>query len=144
MLNNLSKFFEETLSDLKCQDDTKAYIISIFTKNITAQHDLSKYSVTLMFSQARNNHDFLLYQNLGDWIFFQNTINEMHLKHASKEYYDTVARLSYTSCYKIVNRKWKLFEELSDNFTFLENQTKSKLSSIKLSLYQDNYIVHDD
>ncbi len=144
MADNISKFFEEVLSDLTCQDDTKAYIISIFNKYISARHDLSKDSVTLLFSQARHNHDFLSYQNLGDWIFFQNTINGAHLKNASKDYYDTVARLSYNSCYKLINKKWKLFEELSDNFILLEDQTKSKFKSTKILFYRDNYISRVD
>jgi len=142
--DNISKFFEEVLSDLTCQDDTKAYIISIFNKYISAQHDLSKNSVTLLFSQARHNHDFLTYQNLGDWIFFQNTLNGSYLRDASKDYYDTIARLSYNSCYKLINKKWKLFEELSDNFIILEDQTKSKFKSTKILFYRDNYIARDD
>lgn len=144
MADNISKFFEEVLSDLTCQDDTKAYIISIFNKYISAQHDLSKNSVTLLFSQARHNHDFLTYQNLGDWIFFQNTLNGSYLRDASKDYYDTIARLSYNSCYKLINKKWKLFEELSDNFIILEDQTKSKFKSTKILFYRDNYIARDD
>jgi hypothetical protein len=142
--NTLSDMFEELLSDLTCQKDTQAYIVSIYNKYISARHDLSKDSITLLFAQARNNHDFLTYQNLGDWIFFQNTLNGKHLKNASKDYYDTVARLSYSSCYKLLNRKWKLFEELSDNFLILEEQAKSKFTKLNLPLQMDMNISHDD
>jgi hypothetical protein len=129
---NLTNFFDELLTDLECQRDTKAYIINIYVKYRTAQFDLSKDSVTLLFAQARSKQDFLSYQNLGDWIFFSNTIAPAHLKFASKDYYDTIARLSYFSCYKLINKQWKLFEELSDNFLLLENQVKNKLNSISL------------
>lgn len=127
---NVTNFFEEMLNDLECQKDTQAYIIGIYGKYKTAKFDLSKDSVTLLFSQARSKQDFLTYQNLGDWIFFANTIAPAHLRFASKDYYDTVARLSYYSCYRLINRQWKLFEELSDNFLRLENQVKKKLGSI--------------
>lgn len=127
---NVTTFFEEVLNDLECHRDTKAYIISIYGKYQTAQFDLSKDSVTVLFAQARSNQDFLTYQNLGDWIFFANTLAPKHLHHASKDYYDTVARLSYYSCYKLINRQWKLFEELSDNFNSLESQVKKKLHSV--------------
>ena len=127
---NVTKYFEEMLNDLECQQDTKAYIIGIFGKYKTAEFDLSKDSITLLFSQARNKQDFLSYQNLGDWIFFANTIAPAHLQFASKDYYDTVARLSYYSCYRLINRQWKLFEELSDNFLRLEYQVKKKIGSI--------------
>ena len=124
---NISSFFDELLNDLHCQRDTKAYIVSIYGKYKTAEFDLSKDSVTLLFAQARSKQDFLGYQNLGDWIFFANTLAPSHLRFASKDYYDTVARLSYYSCYKLINRQWKLFEELSDNFLKLESQVKNKL-----------------
>lgn len=125
--NDLTKFFEEMLSDLACQQDTKAYIISIFSKYRSSDCDYSKYSVTSLFAQARNNHDFLTYQNLGDWIFFINTLAPKHFSHASKDYYDTVARLSYYSCYRLINRQWKLFEELADNLIILEDQIKNRI-----------------
>lgn len=125
--NNITKLFDELLIDLDCQHDTRAYIISIYGKYKTAQFDLSKDSITLRFAQARTNQDFLTYQTLGDWIFFANTIAPDHLRFASKDYYDTVARLSYYSCYRLINRQWKLFEELSDNFITLEEKVKTRL-----------------
>lgn len=124
---NITSFFEDLLRDIECRQDTRAYIISIYGKYKSAEFDLSKDSITLMYAQARNKQDFLTYQNLADWIFFSNTIAPEHLRAASKDYYDTVARFSYYSCYRLINRQWKLFEELSDNFLLLENQVKHKL-----------------
>ena len=129
---NITNFFEDLLSDIECQRDTKAYIISIYGKFRSADYDLSNHSVTLLFAQARSKHDFLSYQNLGDWIFFSNTMAPAHLHDASIEYYQTVARLSYYSCYKLINRQWKLFEELSDNLPKLEYQVKNKLTKFSL------------
>lgn len=137
---NISSFFDELLNDLHCQSDTKAYIVSIYGKYKTAEFDLSKDSVTLLFSQARSKQDFLAYQNLGDWIFFSNTIAPQHLQHASKDYYDTVARLSYYSCYKLINRQWKLFEELADDFLVLENEVKKRLPQLNARTSEGIYI----
>ena len=137
---NITSFFEELLIDLQCQRDTKAYIISIYGKYKSAEFDLSKDSVTLMFAQARSKHDFLSYQNLGDWIFFANTIAPQHLQSATKDYYDTVARLSYYSCYKLINGQWKLFEELADDFLTLEEQVKNRLPKLNTQIYEDTYI----
>lgn len=125
---NLTTFFDEVLAELPCQSDTKAYIISVFTKYKSPEFDLSKDSVTLTFSQARNKQDFLTFQNLGDWIFFSKTFAPNHLQNASEDYYRTIGRLSYYSCYKLINRQWKLFEEIADNFIILEEQTKKLLS----------------
>jgi hypothetical protein len=140
---NISSFFDELLNDLHCHRDTKAYIVSIYGKYKTAEFDLSKDSVTLLFAQARSKQDFLAYQNLGDWIFFANTIAPQHLQFASKDYYDTVAKLSYYSCYKLINRQWKLFEELADDFSSLEEQVKSRLPKLNaqtsVGIYIDPY-----
>lgn|SRR5574337_163806 len=137
---NISSFFDELLSDLQCQNDTKAYIVSIYGKYKTAEFDLSKDSITLLFAQARNKQDFLTYQNLGDWIFFANTIAPRHLQFASKDYYDTVARLSYYSCYKLINKQWKLFEELADDFLNLETQVRERLPQLNMRMTEGIYI----
>jgi hypothetical protein len=137
---NISSFFDELLCDLHCQRDTKAYIVSIYGKYKSAEFDLSKDSVTLLFAQARDKQDFLGYQNLGDWIFFANTIAPQHLQHASKDYYDTVARLSYYSCYKLINREWKLFEELADDFLSLEEQVRKRLPKLNTQTSEGIYI----
>jgi hypothetical protein len=129
---NISNFFEELLADINCRQDTRAYIASIYGKYKSAEYDLSKDSVTLLFAQARSKQDFCAYQNLGDWIFFTNTIAPNYLNKASKDYYDTVARVSYYSCYKLINKEWKLFEELADDFLSIENQVKHKLLPISL------------
>lgn len=131
-MDKVTNFFEEILKDIKCQQDTKAYIVGIYGKFKSANFDLSKDSITVAFSQARSKQDFLIYQNLGDWIFFANTVAPNHLQFASKDYYDTVARLSYYSCYRLINRQWKLFEELADSFPNLEAQVKTRVGGLLL------------
>ncbi|HEY5267698.1 MAG TPA: hypothetical protein VII94_01025 [Candidatus Saccharimonadales bacterium] len=137
---NISGFFDELLVDLKCQPDTRSYIIGIYGKYNTAEFDFSQDSVTLLFSQARDKQDFLTYQNLGDWIFFANTVAPQHLKNASKDYYDTVARLSYYSCYRLIKCQWKLFEELADDFLNLEEQVKRRLPKLNNQISVGTYI----
>lgn len=137
---NIGSFFDELLIDLECHSDTRAYIVSIYEKFVTTEFDLSKDSVTLRFAQARSKQDFLTYQNLGDWIFFSNTIAPQHLQFASKEYYDTIARLSYYSCYKLINRQWVLFEELADDFLALEEQVKIRIPKLSAQTFEGNYI----
>lgn len=127
---NVTKFFEELLNDIGCQPDTKSYIIGIYDKYRNTKTDLSKDSITLLFSEAKLKQDFRLHQNIADWIFFSNTLMPQHLKSATKSYYDTVARISYYTCYRLINRQWRLFEELSDNFVTLEHQVKDKLKNL--------------
>jgi len=124
--SHISIYFEEKLSDLKCQRDTKSYIIGIFSKYQTIKFDYSQYSVGMMFSQARENNNFSMYQNLADYIFFTNIFNSQNFKHASKDYYDTIGKLSYYSCYRII-KEWRCFEEMADQFNLLEKQVKNSL-----------------
>lgn len=116
IVNNLNGFFSQTLNDLPCQDDTKAYIIGIFSKYRSQDFDLSKDNLTLLYAQAHFNQDFLVYQTLGDWIFYAKTMHPTHLTRASEDYYYNLGRLSYHSCYRLINRQWKLFEQLADEY----------------------------
>jgi len=137
---NINGFFDELLDDLKCQKDTRSYIVGIFGKYRSTEFDFSKDSIGDLFCQARNKHDFSLYQNLGDWLFFSNSIAPQHLQFASKDYYDNIARLSYYSCYKLINGQWRLFEELADNLPNLEEQVKNRLPKLSLQSSVGTYI----
>lgn len=123
----ITNFFEELLEDLHCQRDTKSYIISIYGKYKTAEFDLSKDSVTLMFAQARDKQDFLTYQNLGDWLFFTKCMFPNFLKNASENYYDNIAQLSYYNCYRII-RSWKIYEQLADEYVPLTKEIRKILN----------------
>lgn len=116
--NSINSFFDESLIDLKCQQDTKSYIIGIYGKYKTAEFDLSQDSVTLLFAQGRNKQDFLTYQNLGDWLFYTKSMFPASLKNASENYYDNIAKLSYYNCYRMI-KSWKIYEELADEYTNL-------------------------
>lgn len=124
--NNITKFFEEKLSDLECEEETRSYIIGIYSK-FKIDNDLSKNSITLLYADAKYSQDFVIFQKLGDYIFFSQTITPGYLKHASKEYYNTIAKLSYYSCYRLTNRKLNVYKNIGDNFEHLENQVKIKL-----------------
>jgi len=140
LYKNISSFFDELLSDLNCQEDTKSYIISIYGRYKTADFDLSQDSLTLLFSQARNKRDFLLYQNIADWIFYTRTLAPQFLKYASQDYYETIARLSYYSCYKLTKNQWKCYEQLADEFLSLEEQVKKRIPKLTTN-FDHMYII---
>ena len=127
---NILNFFEDLLKDLDCPVDTKTYIISIFDKYKFVKDDLSKDSITLLFIEATQKQSFSIYQNIGDWIFFANIFAPKHLKNASKNYYDTIAKKSYMSCFHLVNKQWQLFKDMSENFNDLEKKVNVKFKKI--------------
>lgn len=113
--SNLEKFFSERTKYLTiCQEPTKAYITNVFTK--CAKNDLSKEILTLVFAKAKMENKYELFQSLGDWILFAKSMYPESLRYASSEYYNALAQISYLRCYRILDKKWVLFEELADQF----------------------------
>ncbi len=123
-MNDLIVFFSKQLEDLECDDITRAYIISIFTKYKTSIDDLSKDSITLLYSEAKFRADFVLFNNIGDWLFLCNSIFPEHLNATSQKYYISIGQSSYYSCYKLLNKQMKLFEMMADNFNQLSLNTR--------------------
>jgi len=113
---DLTSFFSDLFQDLPCEENTRAYIINLFTQYRSAQFDLSKESIGLAFLTARNKNDFLLYQTIGDWVFFASSLYPESLRHANQDYYFDLGRLSYFSCYRLLNRSWQSYERLADSF----------------------------
>jgi len=124
----LEEYFSQELKLLNCSQEAKSYIIGIFVDYKSNKNDLSTYSLTILYNNAKQNQDFKTFQNIGDWIFYLDNYHKQYLNNASREYYETLARLSYYSCYKLINKQWKLFEELADNYQNIISQTNKLLN----------------
>lgn len=131
MVDNFQKlntFFGDILSELPCQSDTRAYIVGVFERQKKPDWQLAHNSITLTFAQAREKQDFITFQNLADYIFFIKTFAPAHFQDASEDYYRTIGQISYYNCYRLINKQWRCFEELADQFTLLENETRHLLT----------------
>lgn len=129
--HDLDAVFSSVLEGLDCRNDTRAYIIGIYSQHNNPTIDLSHHNLTLTFLQARHNYNFYDHQKIGDWIFFVNSMFPQFFDD-NAEYYRNMARLSYYSCYKLINKKWPLYEELADRFITLEEEAKEKLATISI------------
>jgi len=119
-------FDKNVVQNLNCEYQTKSYIVSIFNKFKSSEEDYSKKSITLVWATAKEKNSFSSYQSLADWLFWTKSIFPEHLaKHSSEEYSDVIAQLSYWQCYKMINKQWKLYEELSDNFPLLVSECRN-------------------
>jgi hypothetical protein len=127
--SNLNSFFQEVFEDLNCREDTKAYITSVFAKYKTSHFDFSKDSITLVYANAKQNSDFYTFQNIADWLFFARSFVPEHLSFASTEYYQSIGRLSYYSCYQLTRRQLSFYENLADDFVKLELETRKILTN---------------
>lgn len=126
-MTSLTNWFEESLQDLKINDITRAYVVGVFASFRTSKPDLSNHSITLLFAQARQNNSFLEYQKIGDWIFWSSVWAREHLNSASFDYYQSVGQISYYSCYRLLQRQLKVFEELADRFPYLSEKSRQLL-----------------
>lgn len=124
---NLNDFFSEVLTDLSCERETQSYIVSVFCKYKSSSFDLSNQSLTILYSIGKSKMDFNTFQNIGDWIMFCGSLTPGSLKDASEDYYNQLAQISYYNCFRIINKKWVLFEELSDNFVEIRKEIQQKL-----------------
>lgn len=121
---DLNLFFFDELKKLDCNYTTKAYIVNMLCRFNHSTTDLSKESITLLYAQAKYRQDFNIFDNIGSWIFFCNTFYPEHLNNASQDYYYSIGKSSYYSCYNIINRKWKLYKELSERFAELSEDMR--------------------
>jgi hypothetical protein len=120
---SLNDYFQIELQKLECEDELKVYIISIFSKYKTSENDLSKQSLTIEYASAKFKRDFAKFQDIGDWIFYTNTLYPESLNNASRNYYYSVGQMSYYSCYTMV-RDWKLYEQMADRFIDLSETSR--------------------
>lgn len=127
---DLNIFFTELLKDINCQDTTRAYLINLYTTFKDSTYDLSDQNIGLYFLQSKNTNNFANLQNIGDYIFFSQTMMPSYLQ--PQNYYQDIARLSYYACYKLINRQWILYMELADTLPTLQQQTIEKLHHLQI------------
>ena len=122
---------DQEVDALPCQNVTKAYIKGIYKDFIRAEKVPNHSSITILYAEAKFSYDFEKFRSLADWLFYLKTLYPEHLNAASPDYYDAVAQNSYYRCYVIVNRQWKVFEELADQFEEISQAMSSRLTLSK-------------
>ena len=128
-IKRLDDWFANQLTDIKCSPMAKAYITGVFaTKN--ADFVMSKNeSIVLAFHYAKESGDFLSFQKIGDWVLWVDSVNPTFIK-GHHEITETIARLSYFSCHRIMRGKWPIYEELADNFPQIVNDIRVRMLKI--------------
>jgi len=125
LLNDFDEIVKNLLQGLKCsRNETKSYIDGIFKQFVKAEKTPEKKIIILEFSRAKEEYSFERFQNLADWLFFAITLYPKHLNSCPQNYYSSIARISYYRCYKILDGKWPLFEEMADRFNYFVEQIR--------------------
>lgn len=110
----LEDYFNNRIKNLKCHTDTCAYITSTLCNYKNSVYDFQNKSLTLEFAEAKFESSIKKYNDLADYILFMEIVFKGALCGATPEYYHGLAQSAYYKTYILLNRSWKLFEELSD------------------------------
>lgn len=113
---SLEDYLNTKIKNLKCHRDTSAYILNTLCNYKNSVYDFQNKSLTLEFAEAKFNVSYQRMQDLADYILFMEATYPKSLCGASSEYYHSIAQMAYNKCYILMNRSWKLYEELSDRF----------------------------
>lgn len=106
-------------------EQIKAYVHNVCVKYITAENDLSDRSITLLYSDACNNGDFVMFNSIADWSLWTAIFqNERFLIHRCL--YEAIGSRSYLVCNGFMKGQWPIFERLARNFSEIASETHQK------------------
>lgn len=125
LVPRLDNWFDEQLHGLKYNANTKAYIVGVLSK-FDCSNDMSNQSIVIAFHDAKINGDFVRFQKIGDWVLWADIFNPEYI-HDNKEIIQTIGRMSYYTCHRILQKQWRVYEELADELPSLTTQVRSCL-----------------
>ncbi len=128
IIRGLDAWFAERLQGLDYRPETVAYVAGVLKAqgNPKAQDSMVGRSVVLAYQEARQCGDFAAFQRIGDWVLFVDVILPDSIKN-EREAVETIGRLSYHTCYRILRGKWDVYEELADQLPTLAQRVRRKL-----------------
>ncbi len=125
LVARLDRWFADSLRDVPCRDDTRAYVVGVLTGFCGSAGDMSRESVVLAYADARRRGDFATFQRIGDWVLWIDAVHpssiEDHL-----QVVESIGRMSYYACNHLV-KQWPLYEELADDLPRIARVVRCKL-----------------
>ena len=121
VVRRLDVWFADAINGVKCSSEAKAYIVGVL-----ARPDVPSGSIILEYAKARHA-GFHALQRLGDGVTWLAIAAPEHLG-AHENVAVGVARASYSTCYRLLSRRWKLYEELSEELPRLITDVRSVMS----------------
>jgi hypothetical protein len=125
IVSGLDAWFTKRLAPLPVSDDTRAYVVGVFSKRKhEAIAELARESVVSAFISAREKRDFASFQRLGDHVLWVETF----CPEAVEQNFDTVtrfAKISYYRCFRLAGCTWQVYEELADNLPTIASNARA-------------------
>ena len=128
IIRGLDAWFAERLQGLEYRPETVAYVAGVLKAqgNPRGPECMAGRSIVLAYQEARQSGDFVAYQRLGDWVLFVDVVLPDSIKN-EREAVETIGRLSYLACYRILRGKWDVYEELADELPTIARRVRRKL-----------------
>lgn len=94
-------------------EPTRAYVVSVMAgMNPDAVFGPGE-SVVLAYAEARAAHDFVRFQRIGDWVLWVEVWAPAYVAR-DRRVVESIGRLSYATCHRILRGTWPIYEELAD------------------------------
>jgi hypothetical protein len=122
----ISDHFAERLTGIPASPEAVAYVVGVLGKRKWDGEDLSNQSVLLAYLDANERGDFVGFQRIGDWVLFIDSVMPAHFN-GVREFVESVGRLSYYRCFRLMGQQWRVYEELADEFPRLVTSVRKRL-----------------
>jgi len=120
-VHELATWFDKRLDAVRCEHETRAYLAGLMTERAKSVQDAG--SITLAYASARNQGSFEQFQQLGDRVLWAGIFVADEFDEYNK-LYENIGRLCYYTCYRLLDRRWRLYEELADELPRLVKEAR--------------------
>lgn len=127
IVTRLDRWFASRLEPLKFGADTKAYVTGVLSRlqvNDMLVHD----SIVLAFDDARRTGGFAEFQRIGDWVLWVDALHPSFIAE-HHEVVESIGRLSYYACHRLMRGQWPVYEELADQFPAIVRGVRYSVNS---------------
>ena len=120
----LDDWFADRLTQLRCSADARAYVVGVLMKYRSADEDLSRRSIVLAYCDARETGRFENFQRVGDWALW---VSALQPNESDREIVESLGRMSYYTCHRLMRRSWPVYEELADELPVIASGVRCNL-----------------
>jgi len=128
IIKSLDTWFADRLTGLNYEPETVAYVTSVL-KTLSHPTDEDVFvnrSIVIAYADARKAGDFTAFQRIGDWVLWIDAIAPASIER-DREVIESIGRLSYYTCHRILKGKWKVYEELADELPTIAARVRMRL-----------------
>ena len=128
IIKSLDTWFTERLKSLDYEPETVAYVTGVLrTLGHPSDEDVfANRSIVLAYADARLAGDFAAFQRIGDWVLWVDAVVPESIER-EHEAVESIGRLSYYACHRILRGQWHVYEKLADELPTIAARVRRRL-----------------